>query len=160
MTAKESTARESYSWWQAFCGGATPVDAHNNRRLAVATVGWVICFLTSLMVMERFGDDSLAISSAALAVAALSWIPVVLTYLRFLRETDELTRLIQMQAMAVGFALGLLIVLLGRFIERVASFLPDPLLGPVQLVDVLNPAVVMAVSFVATALVLHRWYSR
>jgi hypothetical protein len=159
MTKRETT-RDAQSWWQPFCGTSTPADVRNNRRLLVASIVWVGSFLASLIVMERYGDDSLAVSSAALAVAAIAWIPVVRAYLRFLRETDELTRLIQMQAMAVGFTSGLLAILLGRFIERMASFLPDPLFGPVQLVDVLNPAMVMTVAFMVTTVVLHRWYSR
>jgi hypothetical protein len=157
---KGETRRESQSWWQPFCGTSTPADLRNNRRLLVASIVWVACFLASLMVMERYGDLSLAVSSAALAVAGVAWIPVVRAYLRFLRETDELTRLIQMQAMAVGFTSGLLAILLGRFIERIASFLPDRLVGPVELADILNPAMVMVVAFMATTIVLHRWYSR
>ncbi len=157
---KESTARESNSWWQHVCGTWTPTDARNNRRMAMAALVWVVCSLASLAVMERYGDDSLAVSSATLLVAGIAWIPVVQAYLRFLRETDELTRLIQMQAMAIAFASGLLAILLDRFIARVASFLPDPLFGPVQLVDIVNPAVVMCVGFMTTIFVLHRWYAR
>ena len=159
MMARERTV-ESHGWWKSVCGTSTPADARNNRRLLVASIVWVACFLAALMVMERYGDDSLAVSVAAFAVAAVAWIPVVRAYLRFLRETDELTRLIQMQAMATAFGLGLLAVLLGRFIERIAGLLPDPLIGPLQLVDILNPAMVMTVGFVATTVVLHRWYSR
>ena len=161
MKIRESTsASESHAFWQAFCGTSTPIDARNSRRLALATLVWVITFLGSLTAMERYGDTSLAVSTVALVVAGAAWIPVVGAYLRFLRETDELTRLIQMQAMAVGFTSGLLMILLGRFIERVAGFLPDPLIGPVQLVDFFNPVVVMCAAFMTTALVLNRWYSR
>ena len=160
MTAKQDTARESLGWWQGFCGTSTPADVRNNRRLVVATVVWVLAFLASLVVMERYGDDSLAVSSAALAVAGVAWIPVVRAYLRFLRETDELTRLIQMQAMAVGFACGLLMTLLDPFVERVASFLPDPLVGSVQLVDIFNAPLIMCAAFVTTMIVLYRWYAR
>jgi hypothetical protein len=161
MTAKENTmTRETSSWWQAFCGTSTPVDVRNIRRVNLASLVWVLAFLASILVMKRFGDDSLAVSSAALFAAVAASVPLVHAYLRFLRETDELTRLIQMQAMAVGFASGLLTILLGGFITRIESFLPDPLVGPVQLTDLLNPAIVMCVAFMATAIVLHRWYSR
>jgi len=139
------------------------IDARRRAQqsaLALAAVVWVLAFLASLIVVERYGDDSLAVSSVALVVAGVAWVPIVGAYLRFLRETDELTRLIQMQAMAVGFASGLLTILLGRFIERLASFLRDPLFGPVQLVDITNPAMVMCVTFMATTLVHNRRYSR
>ena len=161
MKMRESTlTSESHGWWQAFCGTSTPNDVRNNRRLGLASLVWVLAFLGSLIVMERYGDNSLAVSTTALVVAVLASVPVVGAYLRFIRDTDELTRLIQMQAMAVGFATGLLMILLGRFIERIATFLPGTLLGPLELVDIFNPALVMCVAFMTTTFVLHRWYSR
>lgn len=149
-----------YRWWQPFCGTATPADKRNNRRIFVTCVIWVVAFLASISVMERFGDDSLAISSAALLVAVGAWIPVVHACRRFMRETDELTRLVQTRAMAIAFAAGLLAALLGRFVERIASFLPDPLIGPLELTDVFNPAMVMCVTYAVAALAAHRSYSR
>jgi hypothetical protein len=160
MTKDHIGTREQYRWWQPFCGTATPADARNNRRMLVSTLVWVVASLAAIVVMERFGDDSLAVSSAALAVAVVAWIPVVRAYLRFMRETDELTRLVQTQSMAVAFAAGLLASLLDRFIVRIATFLPDPLLGPVEFTDLFHPAMVMCATYVTTALVLHRWYSR
>jgi Na+-driven multidrug efflux pump len=151
---------ERYRWWQPFCGTATPADVRNNRRMLLSTLVWVVAFLASTMVMERFGDDSLAVSSVAMAVAAVAWIPVVRGYLRFMRETDELTRLVQTQAMAIAFAAGLLVSLLGRFIERIASFLPDPLPGLVEVTDIFNPAMVMCATYAIAALTIHRSYSR
>lgn len=157
MANNNTDAREKSRWWQPFCGTATPADVRNNRRMLVTTLVWVVAFLASTMVMERFGDDSFAVSSAALAVAAVAWIPVARAYLRFMRETDELTRLVHTQAMAVAFATGMLASLLGRFIERIASFLPGPLPATV---DLFTPAVVMCVTYAIAALTIARSYSR
>ncbi len=160
MAKHDSGTREQSRWWQPFCGTATPTDARNNRRILVSSLVWVVAFLASLMAMERLGDTSLAVSSAAMVVAVAAWIPVVRSFLRFIRETDELTRSIQTQAMAVAFGAGLLAALLGRFIERIATFLPDPLIGPLELTDVFHPAMVMCLTYALVALTLHRSYSR
>lgn len=159
MAKSESVTRRAH-WWSAFCGSATPADIRNNRRLIVAMVVWMAAFLGSITAMNRFGRESPGISTAALAVAVLAWVPVVLAYLRFLRETDELTRMIQTKAMAVGFAAGLLASLLDRFVVQLAGFLPDPLWGPLEFTDLFNPALVMCATFVITTMTLHRWYSR
>lgn len=153
-----TTQRES--WAQVYCRTDTPADRRNGRRIAATSLLWVAAFLGSLMVMTRYGDSSLAISSAALVVAAVAWIPVVRSYLRFLRETDELTRLVQMQAMAVAFAAGLLAGLLDRFVVQIAGFLPSSLIGPLEFTDLFNPVLVMCGAFTITSLVLQRWYSR
>jgi len=157
MAKNNTGTRETSRWWQPFCGTATPADVRNNRRMLVTTLVWVVAFLASTMVMERFGDESFAVSTVALVVAAVAWIPVVRAYLRFMRETDELTRLVHTQAMAVAFAAGMLASLLSRFIERIASFLPGPL---PDFVDLFTPAVVMCVTYAIAALTIARSYSR
>ncbi len=145
--------------WKQLCGfDGTPNDRRNMRIVNLSCIVWVVVFLVSLKLMETYGDDSLAISSAALVAAALAWVPVVWAYLRYLRQADELMRMVHVQAMAVAFSVGFCLVMLHRFLDRVASLMPQPTVAA-KLVDTASP-VLMAASFAITVLVLQRRYSR
>jgi branched-subunit amino acid ABC-type transport system permease component len=158
MMVKEEpvVSRESRAWWSGFCGTATPVDRANTRRLNRAALVWTVVTLASLVAKERY-DDQLAIAVGALVLTAVAWIPVVRAYLRFLRGTDELTRLIQTQAMAVGFATGIVMTVMREFVDSVAGLASAAWDVPLKL---LHPNLGMVVAFMVTTLVLHRRYSR
>jgi len=147
--------RESRAWWSGFSGMGTPTDRANTRRLNWASLVGIVVMLAAMMIKERY-DGDLTIALAALVAMAVAWIPIVRAYLRFLRETDELTRLIQTQAMAVGFATGIVMIIMGEFIGTVAGLTPA---WDVPL-KLLNPVLAMSVAFMVTTLVLHRRYSR
>jgi hypothetical protein len=145
--------------WKQLCGfEGTPTDRRNMRLVNICAVVWVLVFLVSLKLMETYGDDSLTISAAALIAAALAWVPLVWAYLRYLREADELLRMIHVQAMAVAFSAGFCVVLLDRFLGRVASLMPQSAVA-LKLVEVAYP-MVMVVAFTVTVVVLQRRYSR
>lgn len=153
------TTQGSPSLWKQICGAdGTATDRRNMRIVNLCCVVWVVVFLVSLQLMETYGDDSLAISSAALVAAALAWVPVVWAYLRYLRQADELMRMIHVQAMAVAFTVGFCLVMLDRFLERVAGLMPQPTVAA-KLVETASP-ILMAASFAVTVFVLQRRYSR
>ncbi len=137
----------------------TPADRKNGLRVLIFTLIWVVVFLTALSVMERYGDNSLAVSAFALTAAVVAWIPVIAAYLRFLREADELMRLIHVQAMATAFGAGLGAALLWRFFERISTLAGSgSLLG--EAIDLLQPAMVMPITFTIAVIILRRRYSQ
>ena len=143
------------------CGCAddvTAADRRNGRAITIWSLLWVVIWLSALATMESFGDQSLAVSAAALAATALATIPLIRAYVRFLREADELTRMIQLQAMAVAFGAAFVIAVLQRFLERVVSLIPE--LAPLDPMDFLNPLMVMIVAYSLSVLVLQKRYSR
>ncbi|MEX2299985.1 MAG: hypothetical protein WD733_03550 [Bryobacterales bacterium] len=155
----KTEADPGLNWLSRFCGfHGTPTDRRNARMLNFYTLIWVLVFLLSLKVMETYGDENLAVATAALAAAALAWIPVVWAYLRYLREADELLRMIHVQAMAVAFGVGFCLVLLDRFLVRIASLMPESP-SAVKLLSVANP-LLMAFAFSITIFVLQRRYAR
>lgn len=154
-----SDTENSPSIWKQLCGtDGTPTDRRNMRIVNLCCIVWVVVFLASLKLMETYGDHSLAISAAALIAAALAWVPVIWAYLRYLRQADELLRMIHVQTMAVAFTVGFCLVMLDRFLDRVASLMPQST-AAAKLVEVASP-VAMAISFAMTVLVLQRRYSR
>jgi hypothetical protein len=156
---QEATTISSRLWRLCGCGdGATAADRRNSRAITIWSLVWAVVFLVALATMESYGDESLAVSIAALAAAALATIPLIRAYVRFVREADELARMIQVQAMAVAFCAGFVVATLGRFLERVISLIPE--LAPFDLMDFLNPLMVMIVAYSLSVLVLQRRYSR
>ena len=158
MMVREETpvSHEPRAWWSSLCGTGTPVDRANTRRLNWASLLGVVVMLGAMVIKERY-DGNLTIAVSALVAMAAAWIPIVRAYLRFLRETDELTRLIQTQAMAVGFGTGIVMTIMGEFVGTVAGLAPAAWNVPLKL---LQPTLGMVVAFMATTLVLHRRYSR
>ena len=141
------------------CGDdVTAADRRNGRAITIWSLVWTVVFLSSLAIMEAYGDESLPVSAAALAATALATVPLIRTYVRFVREADELTRMIQLQAMAVAFGAAFVIAVLHRFLERVVSLIPE--LAPFEPLDFLNPLMVMIVAYILSVLVLQRRYSR
>lgn len=91
---------ESSFWNQ--CAGVSPDDRRNQRRIVWSTLAWASVYVAANQALKR-----------ELVVGPLAWVlasvPVVLgivvlwVYGRFLRQTDELQRLIQLKALALGF---------------------------------------------------------
>lgn len=140
------------------CGDDTAADRRNGRAITIWALVWTAVFLSSLAAMESFGDESLAFSTAALAATALATIPLIRAYVRFVREADELTRMIQLQAMAVAFGAGFVAAVLQRFLERIVSLIPE--LAAFDPMDFFNPLMVMIVAYSLSVLVLQLRYSR
>lgn len=112
-------AREEPLW--ARCGDTTPRDRRNLRRMLVATAVWAI----------SFSGVSLMIKKGLLTAGPVPWLLAVLpiiagffvlvTFARYLREADELQRMIQLRALAVGFGGTLLTVVGYRVFERLGA---------------------------------------
>lgn len=85
------------------CAGATPRDRRNLWRVTGTFAVWGLAFSTVSQLVKRgvLTGGPLAWLAAALPVAL--GIVVLVTYARFLRETDELQRLIMLEALALAF---------------------------------------------------------
>jgi hypothetical protein len=104
----DSTQRISPWAWLAN-GVGTPSDRRNQIRLTVWSIGWVGAILAVSAILR--GDlGGFGLPAEGRFVWVLAALPnlvgagVVLAYLRFLRMTDELVRLVQLQAMSLGFS--------------------------------------------------------
>jgi len=158
MKEPDSSGSAMRSAW----GCSDQASARDLRNSMVSNV-WLAAsmaiFLVSLFVMKRFGVNSLALTSGALVVTALGMIPFVRAYVYFLREADELTRLIHLQAMAIGFGVGFGMWILDQFILQVATFFPLPPL-PLKLKDIVNPFMAMIAAYAISVVKIGRRYSR
>lgn len=89
------------SWTR--CGGTTPRDRRNQLRVLWTMAVWAVCFVAGSLLIER---EVLPVGAGRWTVAALPCLAAVLVlvaYPRFLREADELQRLVQLEALALGF---------------------------------------------------------
>lgn len=128
MTEHDDTRSEGpMAWLAAACG--TPTDRRNNMSFLRWTLAWAVGLTASAQSLKRgfFGLEpgSLATWVVASAPAVLG-VLMMAAYLRFLRETDELTRLIQLQSLAVGFGAGVLLLLHWELFEFVGAPAMDP----------------------------------
>ena len=83
------------------CAHSRQTDRTNYRRLNVAMVAWGLSFILSSAIAanDDFGGMAHFVSSV---VPTLTGVPVVLLFAYYIREADELTRLIELQALAVA----------------------------------------------------------
>ena len=128
MTEHDETAQRSH-WTNTFSCG-TPTDKRNNRLILAWSLAWAVGLTVAAQTLKG------RIFDVAIGANALTWVialvPVALfvgvlrAYLRFVRGTDELQRLIQLQALAVGFGAGLLLLMHWELFEFVGAPGMDP----------------------------------
>jgi len=110
------------------CGG-TPIDRRNNWRIVAWTLAWAVGLTVASFTLKGriFHVAAGSLSSWVLAlVPVVLFVGVLAAYLRFLRQTDELQRLIQLQALAVGFGAGILLLMHWELFELVGLPQMDP----------------------------------
>ena len=152
----QTTTVDERSWTDWACSGAaTPTDRRNGRIMNTWLAVWMAVYVASTWLMESRGEESLAISTGGLAATALFAIPAYRAFLRFIREADEMTRMIQIKAMAVGFGAGVLVGILENFLERVVALSSIP-----DMLDFFNPMIVMILTYTFATLILQRSYAR
>lgn len=96
--------RQSLSAW--LCGDTTPRDWPNMRRLLWLMFAWAVTFAGGAQLVRREIMPTGAIAWIAAAIPMVLAVFVLIAFGRFLRETDELNRRIQLQALALGFGGG------------------------------------------------------
>ena len=102
--------------------GLTARDRRNLRNCTIFLVPWGLSFMAVHLMFPRGGGSTaeqplwvwpLIVFAVCCGVAML-WF-----YLRFIREADELTRKIQLQALAVGFGAAYVYGMSASMLEQV-----------------------------------------
>ena len=99
----EDSSRESF-WVR--CGLSSGGSRRSELRLAGMTLVWAVLFAGGKQLIT---NDLLPAGPIPWAVAALPSVAAILVlveFVRFLRGADELQRVIQLQALALGFGGG------------------------------------------------------
>lgn len=109
-------------WWAWGCAAELgPRDRVNYKRFNGLILGWAVITVATALCLKTWGD---ALGPAAYAVALVPTAVFLLgvrAYVRFLREADELTRKIHLEAMAVGFGVGLVFMFGYPLLERAGA---------------------------------------
>lgn len=100
-------------------------DRRNELRILAWIFGWMLTFLATKQAVSRewFTADWQVVT--AVAVVAVFGAGALLAYRRFLRETDELRRKIELDALALGFGVGLLGGFVGSLLADAGLFVSD-----------------------------------
>jgi hypothetical protein len=81
-------------------------DRQNQRRVTIWSVIWGVSYIIVTIAIQK-GWLSSAAAIAAVIGTSLFGVATLLAYHRFLRETDELRRKIEVDALALAFGIGL-----------------------------------------------------
>ncbi|MEM7353851.1 MAG: hypothetical protein AAF657_23830 [Acidobacteriota bacterium] len=103
------------------CGDTTRRDWRNLMRVMWTLGVWAVCFAGGSQLIKRGLLPEGPISWLVAALATVAGLFVILAYGRFLSQADELQRLIQLQALALGFG-GTFFAIAGyRMFERLGA---------------------------------------
>ncbi len=105
----------------ARCGDTTPRDRRNLRTMLLTTAAWAVCYtgVSQLIKRELLPAGPIPWILAVLPIIAGFF--VLITFARYLREADELQRIIQLRALAVGFGGTFFAVAAYRVFERLGA---------------------------------------
>ncbi len=101
--------------------GESKRNLNNSLRAAGAILAWAICFAGTSQLLKR---GLLPDGPAQYLIAALPTVfgvVVLLAYGRFIRESDELQRIVQLQALALGFGGTFLAISTYAICERLGA---------------------------------------
>ncbi|MEM7583858.1 MAG: hypothetical protein AAF560_10795 [Acidobacteriota bacterium] len=101
--------------------GDSKRDIQNALRAAGAILAWAICFAGSSQLLKREMVPEGAMQLVVAAIPSLFGIFVLIAYGRLLRESDELQRLVQLQALAIAFGGTFLAVSTYAILERLGA---------------------------------------
>ena len=111
-------------WWSNFgCSGTVSrSDAKALSRINAIFLTWAFIYAGFILgwewIRETIGAGVWLV--AAVPMALLGW--GILTYARFLSHADELTRKIQLEAMATGFGASVFLLFAYDTAQRLAGF--------------------------------------
>ncbi len=112
-------------------GFGTPADRRNQVRFLIWTFVWMVGYTLAAQAIKRdLGGFGLQAGTVRAYFVAL--LPNVLAvgafqaYVRFVRMADELTRLVQLQGMAVAFGATILLLFNWELLEKAGAPALDP----------------------------------
>ena len=115
-------------------GWGTPKDRRNWFLVmgfsSAFALSWAV--VTYLIAAGYVPPGSLALT--ATSVPVLAGLGLMGAYYRFLRETDELQRLVQINALALGFGAGVFWSVLSSMLGRAGVITPDAMSVPLVMV--------------------------
>jgi hypothetical protein len=100
---------------------STARDWRNQKRLLWTLFGWSLCFVGGSFLLSRELLPAGPLRWLVAVVPTVVGAAAMLAYARFLREADELQRMIQLQALAVGFGATWLAITGYELLERVGA---------------------------------------
>ncbi|MDH3517474.1 MAG: hypothetical protein OEM66_00955 [Acidimicrobiia bacterium] len=108
------------TWWDHVkAHSGTEADRRNQYRFLAWTFLWAVVFLAATLLLrngiEAPWSWAVAIVPIVLAIGPLA------SYVRFLRQADELIRMIQLEALAFGFAAGVVFATGYQLLERAGA---------------------------------------
>jgi hypothetical protein len=117
MERRRDMAETDLSW--ASCGESTPRDQRNSPRILGASLAWAGSLIGTALLLTLELPGPIAWLVAPIPTVAGIW--AFFVYRRFLREADELQRMIQLHALALGFASGWIAICGYPMFERVGA---------------------------------------
>ena len=138
----ETNRTSRWAWLSNGLG--TAADRRNQALFIAWSFAWMLCFTAAAQTLKgNFSGLGLEVEGlAAYVVAVLPNVLAVgalLAYLRFLRMADELTRLIQLQGLAVGFGVLFFLSMGWELIEAAGA-------GPLDDAQLIVPLFAMGLS--------------
>jgi hypothetical protein len=113
----------------------TREDLQNLRRFNGWLFLWAVVFLAATFLLRRSAAELGSLAWLVAAVPTIAFLLALRAYVRFLNRADELTRKIHLEALAMGFAVGVLFGFCYRLLERAGA-------PHLDISDVLLPMVV------------------
>lgn len=127
-----SKTRGGHAW--GCSSDLAPGDRANYRNAQAVILLWVLVLAAVVFGLKYWKPEPGPLAYAVAAIPGLVMTVGFLLYGRFLYHADELTRKIQTEGMALGFAVGLVVALSYRVLELVGA--PDLSTSDVVIVGV------------------------
>ena len=120
---------EETTWkrfWRACAGGVTERDRRNSRIVNFWALAWASCWVAvSFLVSRELIPAGVASYSAVLVTTALG-VGTLLVFVRYLHEAEELQRKIQLEALALGFGVGIVAAVLLEMLAEIGAWEAGP----------------------------------
>ena len=111
-----------------FCSGGDAIerDRRNSRKVNGWGLAWMSCWVVvSLLISRELVPPGIATYAAVLIPTALG-VATLVAYVKFLREAEELERKIQLDALALGFGVGLVAAVSWELLKELGVVEGDP----------------------------------
>ncbi|NNF67148.1 MAG: hypothetical protein HKM98_06535 [Gammaproteobacteria bacterium] len=96
-------------WKRYIYGSSTNAADHRNQlRFTAWVFFWGVSFVVATKLLKSDTVIATPLTWLIILIPTVLGLAALLSYLKFLRNTDEMLRKIQMEGLAIGFAVGVL----------------------------------------------------